>query len=93
MKVKYDKEIDVLYISLSEDPVKESDESKSGVIIDYSDKGNVVGIEILDASKNITLPVKLEYETLWSQLTIDSWQLIVDSWQLIVNSWFGYKRV
>ena len=62
MKVKYDKEVDVLYISLSQAEVKESDESKPGIIIDYSDTGDIVGIEILDASKRISVPNKLEYE-------------------------------
>ena len=62
MKVKYDKEVDILYINLSNEPIKESDESKPGIIIDYSESGNVVGIEILDASKKIALPNKLEYE-------------------------------
>ncbi|HMS65703.1 MAG TPA: DUF2283 domain-containing protein [Ignavibacteria bacterium] len=38
-------------MSLNEEQVLESDESKSGVIIDYSEKGNVEGIEILKASK------------------------------------------
>ncbi|MFZ1323042.1 MAG: DUF2283 domain-containing protein [Ignavibacteria bacterium] len=62
MKVKYDKEVDVLYISLSQKTVGESDESKPGIIIDYSIDGDIVGIEILDASKKISLPNKVEYE-------------------------------
>ena len=62
MRVKYDKEIDVLYIYLSEEPIKESDESKPGIIIDYSEKGSIVGIEIIDASKKIPFPSKVEYE-------------------------------
>lgn len=63
MKVKYDKEVDILYICLSNEPVKESDESKPGIIIDYSEDGNVVGIEILDAAKKTSLQDKLEYES------------------------------
>ena len=63
MKVKYDKEVDILYICLSNEPVKESDESKPGIIIDYSEQGNIVGIEILDASKKTSLQDKLEYES------------------------------
>ncbi len=62
MKVKYDKEMDILYISLSPESVKESDESKPGIIIDYSEKGSIVGIEILDASQKIDQPSKFEYE-------------------------------
>ena len=63
MKVKYDKEVDILYICLSNEPVNESDESKPGIVIDYSEDGNVVGIEILDASKKTSLQDKLEYES------------------------------
>ena len=62
MKVKYDKEVDILIIQLSEGNIVESDESKPGVILDYDKEGNVVRIEILDASKRSASPFKLEYE-------------------------------
>lgn len=62
MKIKYDQESDVLYISLSDEPVHESDENKPGVILDYSDNGKIVGIEILRASKQLPQPLKVEYE-------------------------------
>ncbi len=62
MKVKYDKEVDVLYISFSENEIKESDEGKPGVVIDYDKDGTIVGIEILDASQKMTNPTKVEYE-------------------------------
>jgi uncharacterized protein YuzE len=62
MKVKYDKEVDVLYVSFSDETIFESDEEKDGVILDYSANGRVVGIEILNASVQIGNPVKVEYE-------------------------------
>ena len=62
MKVKYDKEVDILYFSLSNEVVFESDEDKKGVILDYSAEGRIVGIEILNASKQIGNPAKVEYE-------------------------------
>jgi uncharacterized protein YuzE len=62
VRIKYDKEVDVMYISLTEEPTKESDESKKGIIIDYSERGSIVSIEILDASKKILQPGKVEYE-------------------------------
>lgn len=62
MKVKYDKEADVIYIMFSDKPVKESDENKQGVIIDYAESGDIVGIEILNASKQFPNPSKVEYE-------------------------------
>lgn len=62
MKVKYDKEVDVLYITLNDTPIIESDEEKKGVIIDYDADGKIVSIEILNASKNLTQPSVVEYE-------------------------------
>lgn len=62
MKVKYDKEADVMYIYLNDEVIKESDESKQGIIIDYSESGSIVGIEIIDASKKMSQPSKVEYE-------------------------------
>ncbi len=62
MKVRYDKEVDVLYIVFNENKIVESDEDKPGIILDYDNAGTVVGIEILDASKKIENPAKVEYE-------------------------------
>ena len=62
MKVKYDKEVDVLYIKLNDTPIIESDEEKKGVIIDYDGDGKIVSIEILNASKNLSQPSIVEYE-------------------------------
>ena len=62
MKVKYDKEVDILYIKLSDKPVKESDENKPDIILDYASDGSIVAIEILDASKKFPNANKIEYE-------------------------------
>jgi uncharacterized protein YuzE len=61
MKVAYDPEVDVLSILLSDAPVAESDEDKPGVILDYDKDGNVVGLEILEASKRMGDPMSVEY--------------------------------
>jgi uncharacterized protein YuzE len=61
MKVTYDAEVDVLRIVLSDKPIEESDEDKPGVILDYDKDGNVVGLEILDASKRMENPRSVEY--------------------------------
>ena len=61
MKVTYDPEVDVLRIVLSDSAIEESDEDKPGVILDYDKDGNVVGLEILEASKRITNPRSVEY--------------------------------
>ena len=62
MKVIYDQAVDTLTIILTENPVAESDEDKPGVILDYDDKGNLVSLEILDASRRVTVPSKIEYQ-------------------------------
>jgi uncharacterized protein YuzE len=61
MKVTYDPEVDVLRIIFSNSPVEESDEDKPGVILDYDKDGNIVGLEVLDASKRIENPRSVEY--------------------------------
>lgn len=61
MKVTYDPEVDVLRILLQSGSVEESDESKPGIILDYDKEGNVVGVEILDASRRTDNPRSMEY--------------------------------
>ena len=61
MKVTYDPEVDVLRILFSSAAIEESDEDKPGIIMDYDIDGNVVGIEILDASKRMENPRSVEY--------------------------------
>jgi len=58
--VTYDLEVDVFSIVLSDAAVEESDEDKPGLILDYDENGNVVGLEILDASKRVTNPRSFE---------------------------------
>jgi uncharacterized protein YuzE len=52
-KLKYDPQVDILDIRLSDSPIEESDEIEPGVIVDYDANGNIVGIEILDASERV----------------------------------------
>ena len=62
MKIRYDKEVDVINIQFSDTEIVETDEEKPGVIIDYDKNGNIVEIEILNASKHTSHPTKVEYE-------------------------------
>ncbi len=61
MKVTYDPEVDVLRILLGSGAVEESDEDKPGVVIDYDAAGNIVGLEILNASQRVENPRAVEY--------------------------------
>lgn len=62
MKVIYDRETDTLTVIFSDAPIEESDEDKPGVILDYDLSGNLVSLEILDASRRVTAPSHIEYE-------------------------------
>lgn len=61
MKVIYDAKTNVLRIMLSDGRIEESNEDQSGIILDYDEAGNVVGIEVLSASKRVTDPRSLEH--------------------------------
>jgi uncharacterized protein YuzE len=57
----YDPETDTLTIVLKDTPVVESDEAAPGVILDFDAEGDVVGLEILDASRRVTDPRHVEF--------------------------------
>jgi len=61
MKITYDAQVDVLRILFSNAAVEESDEEKPGIIIDFDRIGNIVGMEILDASTRMENPRAVEY--------------------------------
>ena len=63
MKVSYDPTTDVLSIVLRDDrAVAESDEDKPGVILDYDNEGNLVSLEVLDASIRVSDARNVEYQ-------------------------------
>jgi uncharacterized protein YuzE len=53
MKVKIDPEADALYMRLSDTRIHDSEEVKPGIILDYDEKNNLVGIEILRISERV----------------------------------------
>ncbi len=53
MKIRYDAKVDAVYIELAEGKYEVSREISDSVIVDEDKKGKILGIEILDASKNI----------------------------------------
>ena len=63
MKVNYDLHTDILTVILKDNvAVAESDEDKPGVILDYDAKGDLVSLEILDASHRVSEARKVEFQ-------------------------------
>ena len=55
MKLNYYAETDSLYIDLSEKSSTESREVSEGIVLDYDAEGNLVGIDIDNASAKVNL--------------------------------------
>jgi len=55
MKLNYYPETDSLYIDLSEKKSIESREISEGIVLDYDAEGNLVGIDIDNASAKVQL--------------------------------------
>ena len=51
MKLKVDREADALYLRLDDSPIVESEEVSPGVVLDFNQQNQVVGIEMLGLSK------------------------------------------
>jgi uncharacterized protein YuzE len=64
MKVSYDQQTDTLSVILKADvAIAESDEDKPGVILDYDERGDLVSLEILDASRRVSDAKSVQFET------------------------------
>lgn len=55
MKIEYDKEADALYIQLRDVLVEDNIDIEEGITVDLDENRHIVGIEILDASKKLSL--------------------------------------
>ncbi len=51
MKLNVDKQADALYLRLDDSPIVESEEVSPGVVLDYNESNEVVGVELLNLSK------------------------------------------
>ena len=81
MNINYDSVADAIYIKMSSGNVLESKSIKEGVIVDYMEDGEIIGLEILDYSKrNLDLNelIKLKIEEIISK--------VVSEWSFIQNT-------
>lgn len=63
MKVNYDTKTDTLSLILKENAsVIESDEEKPGIILDFDGQGDLVSMEILDASRRVTEAKRVDFQ-------------------------------
>lgn len=68
MKLEFDGQADAAYLRLNDSPIIESEEVDPGIVYDFDDRENVVGIEILRVSqktpaqiKELNFPLNSEY--------------------------------
>lgn len=55
MKIEYSKEADAIYVYFKEEYVAKSKEIEDGVVVDFDEKDQLIGIEVLDVSKRFKL--------------------------------------
>lgn len=53
MKLKYDPKVDAMYIELAKGKYERTRKVSDVVLVDENSKGKILGVEILDAKKNI----------------------------------------
>jgi uncharacterized protein YuzE len=55
MKIEYSREADAIYVYFKEEYVAKSKEIEDGVIIDFDENDQLIGIEVLDVSQRFSL--------------------------------------
>ena len=55
MKITYDPKADAMYIQFQKEKYSISKEVGKGILVDYTESGKVIGIEILEASKRMPI--------------------------------------
>lgn len=53
MKVFFDQATDAIYFRLDDSVIVDSEEVKPGIVLDFNDRNQVVGVEILQAGKRV----------------------------------------
>ena len=70
MKVNYDAKTDRLTVIFRDVAVAESDEEKPGIVLHYDRAGNIVSIEVLEASRRVEEPgkVTMTLDAVWKKM-------------------------
>jgi len=55
MRIHFDEKADAVYLRLDDSPVIESEEVQPGVVLDFNDRKQVVGVEILGVTRRVSL--------------------------------------
>jgi uncharacterized protein YuzE len=65
MRLHVDKEADALYLRLDDSKIIESEEVSPGVVLDFNEQNQAVGIEMLNLSKRAPSlnPCELQFQT------------------------------
>jgi uncharacterized protein YuzE len=74
MKVVYDPDKDILQITFIETIIEETSQIAPGLVLDYDEDGNVIGLELRKASKKVDSPYAISY--LVGEANMDKPQLI-----------------
>jgi uncharacterized protein YuzE len=61
MKVIYDPDKDILQISLIDTTIEETTQIAPGLVLDYDEDDNLVGLELRKASKKVDNPYSIDY--------------------------------
>ena len=64
MKIRYDPKSDILYILIKEGEVSDTDEIDEDVWIEYDKDGNIIGIELWNASEKVISNILKEIKNL-----------------------------
>ena len=80
-KIKYDGVADALYIRVRDGEVSDSEEIERGIVIDYDERGEIIGMEIINFSRSKIDLSKLLTGGMASRL----------AWNLLVAAYRGQK--
>jgi uncharacterized protein YuzE len=83
MEIKYDKEIDAKYVYIKKGKIARTKKEQDWLLFDYAENGDVLGVEILDASRHLvsffTVAGKLVGHSITESRSLQNGQKIMDT--------------